>query len=771
VKKIRRKLLAITFVILILAVSSICYQVPTTSEQITIMPIQLIGQHHISMLYTSAKIELNHESGLDTTGEWHFFLVHGSSVQASSPEVSVGMPYPVTVDLYPYSLVYYWISPAFTTSTDFMVVAQEWDSGAVGFNSQAEFDIDIVGDPKNVYNSDSERVGDVTHYVQWFIGNNEPTISLAGSEHVYRGTTVSINAVTSDADGDSCRIYWTDQNGNILEGGSTFDAFTVPNAPSEVGKQYTISAQAIDSLDLAGPPDSFTFTVENHPPTVSAISGPISGYADQSYTFSATGSDEENDALTYEWYVDGVWKSAGDTFTYTFGLADSLGDHTISVRVKDQLGDYSDYSTSTFTLIPPPQVNTPEISPSGGTYASAQSVALSCSTPDATIRYTTDGSEPTSASTVYSGPIAVDSGTVTIKAKAFKSGMTDSDTASTTFTIMEHVAAPTFNPAAGTYSSAQSVAISCTTAGSSIRYTTDGSDPTSTTGTAYSGPISVANSMALKAIAYANEMTDSDIASAVYTINIEPDQVAAPTFNPAAGTYSSTQSVEMMCSTNGATIRYTTDGTEPTSTSTTYSSSITVSSTTTVKAKAFKSGMTDSDSSSATYTINLQKVSTPSLSPSGGTFSSAQFITVSSATSGATIRYTTDGSEPTSSSGVYSGPIAVNSGTMTIKAKAFKDGMIDSDVTSETYTITPPPTSTPTPTQTSTSTQTPTPTPASTPTPTATPEQTATPTPTDTSPTPIGDTSVISLWVVLPVILAIFVASTIVLVLFIKRKK
>ena len=64
--------------------------------------------------------------------------------------------------------------------------------------------------------------------------------------------------------------------------------------------------------------------------------------------------------------------------------------------------------------------------------------------------------------------------------------------------------------------------------------------------------------------------------------------------------------------------------------------------------------MTDSDTASATYTITLPgKVATPSLSPGGGSYSSVQFVTVSCATSGATIRYTNDGSDPTSSSGVY----------------------------------------------------------------------------------------------------------------------
>jgi len=81
------------------------------------------------------------------------------------------------------------------------------------------------------------------------------------------------------------------------------------------------------------------------------------------------------------------------------------------------------------------------------------------------------------------------------------------------------VATPTFTPPAGTYSSGQSVTISTTTLGASIRYTTDGSTPTSTLGNLYLSPVSVSSSLTLKAIAYKTGMTDSPVASAAYTIS------------------------------------------------------------------------------------------------------------------------------------------------------------------------------------------------------------------------------------------------------------
>jgi len=79
--------------------------------------------------------------------------------------------------------------------------------------------------------------------------------------------------------------------------------------------------------------------------------------------------------------------------------------------------------------------------------------------------------------------------------------------------------------------------------------------------------------------------------------------VATPTFTPSAGTYTSAQSVELNTTTDGATIYYTTDGTDPTTSSSVYSSAINVSTTTTIKALAVKSGMDNSSVASATYNI------------------------------------------------------------------------------------------------------------------------------------------------------------------------
>ena len=79
--------------------------------------------------------------------------------------------------------------------------------------------------------------------------------------------------------------------------------------------------------------------------------------------------------------------------------------------------------------------------------------------------------------------------------------------------------------------------------------------------------------------------------------------VATPTFSPAAGAYTSAQNVTISTTTTGATIYYTTDGSEPTTNSSVYSSAIPVSSTTTIKAIATAAGYDNSSVATATYTI------------------------------------------------------------------------------------------------------------------------------------------------------------------------
>lgn len=82
----------------------------------------------------------------------------------------------------------------------------------------------------------------------------------------------------------------------------------------------------------------------------------------------------------------------------------------------------------------------------------------------------------------------------------------------------------------------------------------------------------------------------------------------------------------------------------------------------------------------------LPTLPTPTFSPAGGTYTSSQNVAISDTTP-AVIYYTNDGTTPTTSSAIYSSPIAVDT-TQTLQAIAVNNDFVNSAVGSATYTIT-----------------------------------------------------------------------------------
>ena len=202
--------------------------------------------------------------------------------------------------------------------------------------------------------------------------------------------------------------------------------------------------------------------------------------------------------------------------------------------------------------------------------------------------------------------------------------------------------------------------------GYEIHYTTDGSTPTATKGTVYSGAISITSSVTIKAVVVRYGIVLTEVASETR----EPVPCATPVIS-----YDYTTSmVSITCATEGATIYYTTNGDTPTAGATDYDDQpFLVTSPTTIKAIAIHSNFANSE----VGTLEISQVATPTIQNNG-----SNAISITTATPGATIYYTTDGSAPTTGSTPYTSPLTENVSNVTINAIAVKEGMITSAVKS-----------------------------------------------------------------------------------------
>jgi hypothetical protein len=224
----------------------------------------------------------------------------------------------------------------------------------------------------------------------------------------------------------------------------------------------------------------------------------------------AIASATPNAAIYYT--TNGATPTAGSTLYYgpiTVSATESLKAVAIAYDYRP-----STTASAVYTILPP--AATPVFSPGPGTYIRGQKITLTDSTNGAAIDYTTNGTTPTTASSRYTAPIALTANT-TVSALAVAPGYGHSPIATAAYTILPPtVATPVFNPPAGPYTTAQSVAITSATPGATIYYTTDNSAPTPSS-TKYSSPIHVTATETLRALATAPTDTNSPIASAIYT--------------------------------------------------------------------------------------------------------------------------------------------------------------------------------------------------------------------------------------------------------------
>jgi hypothetical protein len=416
-------------------------------------------------------------------------------------------------------------------------------------------------------------------------------------------------------------------------------------------------------------------------------------------------------------------------------------------RVAGQGGDIFANVIDLSSIPLTPTVAIPLFSPAAGTFTSPQSVSLLCSTTGAAIRYTLDGTEPTASSALYSAPISV-AANVTIKARGFKTDWLSSPIATAAYIITGTVTAPVVSPEPGRFAGCVDFTMSCDTPGAVIYYSTDGSEPT-TKDSLYKSPVRIYASGTVKAKAYKQDWAPSQTVSKAYEIAGLPISIETAEHQPIGMewliqikigsdglpvrdllgvsfklNYSNTLFIDVVTPYTASILPGDFIGTEPVFFQTVSDSTGSMSAA--ISRKIQKGGMNGSGIIlSARFTSSVQTpmstpiqltfsdvlaldargvylktepagkmvvldnvVAAPTFLPPAGSYQTSQVVTISCATLGATIRYTLDGKAPETTSALYSQPIAIQK-SATVKARAYKNGLLASDISIADYKIAP----------------------------------------------------------------------------------
>lgn len=324
---------------------------------------------------------------------------------------------------------------------------------------------------------------------------------------------------------------------------------------------------------------------------------------DNTYYFNSTVTMTAAEGASIYYTTDGSTPTDSSTlYTAPFQITE-----TSTIKAIATMSNYQNSSMATLDVtITAPTVETPVFAPVAGTYADSVNFTLSCATSDAEIRYTTDGTEPTETSTLYTAPVTL-TATTTVKAKAFKTAWFASETATAIYTVVyepvltvdattlnftstqlsqsftvsgAHLDNPIALTCSNTHFTLNPTTITTPNSNTVVTVTFDGTEPATGTISVTSGTLSA--QVALTATA----------------------QLPAPVLTPATGN-DTLVTVTMNCTVSGAEIRYTTDGTEPNATSTLYAAPVVLNipGTYTLKAIAMKADWENSEVTTGTYTV------------------------------------------------------------------------------------------------------------------------------------------------------------------------
>lgn len=444
-----------------------------------------------------------------------------------------------------------------------------------------------------------------TYVVNWF--------TVEDVTFTYAGGLLTMQTATPDA-----RIYYT------IDGSQPTEQSTRYTSPISIEQSCVVHAIAVREDMQPSNISSYYFSLEN-PGAVT----PIFELRDNGLLaiFSPT------QGATIYYTMDGTMPTEQSTkYVTPIQLTRNCTVRAIAVAAGYRTSGVAEFTTDMFRVQP----IRPELF-EGFLY-------LATETPNAIIHFTIDGTTPTAASPVFDVPIQLE-GRTTVKAYGERDGYTSSDMLVTDIDPNEErCAQPEYILAD------QMLTISTITDGAKVYYSLDGSEPT----IPYSGVITLEQNGTVRAVALKDQYKPSEELQLV----IDRFYTDLPIFTRTEGT------LALSCYTPNVTLHYTTDGSEPTETSPVYTAPIDLTAISQVRAMAVAPGY--NASSVVDYNVALEMQNMVNIDYSG------QIFTLT-ATDGATIYYTTDGTNPTTASQQYLTPTAVD-GLCTIRAIAVKEG-------------------------------------------------------------------------------------------------
>lgn len=349
---------------------------------------------------------------------------------------------------------------------------------------------------------------------------------------------------------------------------------------------------------------------------------------------------------------------------------------------------------ATFIYEPMERLAAPEASIASGSVVSRGTVLELKSIEGATIYYTMDGSDPTDSvnGAVMSGSTLTlngeEGGQLTIKAYAMAENRSQSEVATFTYQFSQSAGGVTASIESGSLvSNGTKVNLMSDVSDAAIYYTTNGSSPVEhgRNGTIVEINGTPGGSVTVKAVAIANN-TPGTVATFIYKIKERPTE---PTASPAGGTL--TVATRVSLSSSAEEIYYTTDGTEPTKSSTLYTEPILINRTTVLKAIAVSQDGEISEVSTFVYTAAEKAAAVTATEKDGATLLPGTEVKLSTSTEHAEIYYSTDGTEPTldnlDSLLIYDGEALEIHRSVTIQAVAYREDLRLSDVTVWNYSV------------------------------------------------------------------------------------